>query len=89
VELGEQLSIDDVVGTIRIGPEGGAPVNARAEIARLHDDGLGFTAIARSLNARRVPTPSGRGLWWASTCRRHVDPTGWRDYIRSYRAAQR
>lgn len=68
-----------------------APTNlqARAEIVRLQAEGYGLAKIARSLNTRQVPTPSGRGQWWPDTVRRHVDPGPWAAYIRRYRAGRR
>jgi len=70
--------------TIRLGAQ--APsLNARAEIARLQAAGYGTTVIARTLNARGVPTPTGRGMWWPDTVRRHVEPAGWAEYMRRYR----
>jgi Recombinase len=61
-------------------------MEARAEIARLKAEGYGPTAIARSLNARRVPTASGRGMWYPDTVRRSLEPAKWAAYIRRYRA---
>lgn len=83
-----QLRLDDALGTfvVTIPP---APVAARPEIVRLQAAGYGATAIARSLNRRQIPTPSGRGQWWPDTVRRHVDPGPWRDYIRRYRSQHR
>jgi hypothetical protein len=63
-------------------------IEARAEIARLHADGHGPTAIARSLNARGIPTPTGRGRWYPETVQRHHDPAAWREYMRRYRASR-
>lgn len=64
--------------------------DARVEINRLRAAGYGPTAIARSLNARGIPTPTGRGGWWPQTVRRHVDPAPWAAYIRTkYRPRQR
>jgi hypothetical protein len=63
-------------------------VQARAEIVRLQAQGYRPSEIARSLNARQVPTPSGRGQWWPDSVRRHVDPGPWADYIRRYRQRQ-
>lgn len=54
--------------------------------------GYGPTVIARSLNRRGVPTPSGRGRWWPETVKRYGDPgaaEAWRRYIADYRARQR
>jgi len=67
-------------------------VDARAEIGRLRAAGLGPAEVARSLNARGVPTPTGRGAWWPETVRRHADPivaAQWRDYMARYRAKRR
>lgn len=73
------------------GCQGGPParVNAVAEIVRLRAQGHGPTAIARSLNTRAVPTPSGRGRWYPETVTRHADPAArarWASYIAGYRA---
>jgi Recombinase len=64
-------------------------IEARSEIERMVAAGYGSTAIARSLNARRIPTSSGRGYWWPETVKRQLDPESWRDYVRRYRARQR
>jgi hypothetical protein len=63
-----------------------ANLEARAEISRLLAAGYGHTSIARSLNARAVPTPTGRGQWWPASVRRHVEPGPWAAYVRRYRA---
>ena len=68
--LGEQLSITDVVGTIRGGPP--HPVDAAAEFARLRARGTSYHVIARAFNNMRVPTARG-GQWWPSTVARHFD----------------
>lgn len=63
-------------------------VNAAAEIHRMWAAGYGDAVVARSLNARSVPTPSGRGRWWPETVRRHADPVArarWNAYIHRYR----
>jgi hypothetical protein len=64
-------------------------VEARAEIGRMLAAGYGHTTIARSLNARAVPTPTGRGQWWPASVRRHVEPGPWADYVRRYRQTRR
>ena len=64
-------------------------IEARAEIARLSAEGYGASTIARSLNARGIPTPTGRGQWWPETVRRHHDPQAWAAYIRRYRHRRR
>jgi Recombinase len=81
--VGEQLSLDGmptIHGTARP-----PTLQARTEIARLQARGYGWTAIARSLNNRNIPTPSGRGRWHPDSVRRHIHPAPWRDYIRRYR----
>jgi hypothetical protein len=86
-----QLSIDDVVGTVRVNVGAGGseppPAPADVEIGRLRGQGLGWTAVARSLNARGIPTPSGRGQWWPSSAMRHTSPhrDAWAAYMRAYR----
>jgi len=70
-------------------PVNAQSVNARAEIVRLRASGLGPSEVARSLNRRGVPTPTGRGRWWPETVKRHADPVHaarWRLYIADYRA---
>jgi len=64
-------------------------IEARAEIARLLAAGYGHTSIAHSLNARAVPTPTGRGQWWPASVRRHVEPGPWAAYVRRYRQTRR
>jgi hypothetical protein len=64
-------------------------VAARAEIARLKASGYGPAAIARSLNARSIQTPSGRGRWHPDTIRRHLEPAPWAAYMRTYRSRHR
>jgi len=86
----EQLRLEDVLGTMRVAADPPAlTTTALGEIHRLRARGLGPAAIARSLNRRRVPTPSGRGRWHPDTVRRHADPT-YRvrnaAYMRAYRA---
>ena len=56
------------------------------EIHRLQAQGYGPTAIARSLNRRKIPTPSGRGRWHPDTVKRHVNPAPWAAKMRRYRA---
>jgi len=73
---GGQLGLDGVADD---GPE------PREVIAELVGRGYGDAAIAAQLNARGVRTPSGRGVWHASTVAHHRDPEGWRDYVRRYR----
>ena len=75
-----------------LGDMGRPAVYARAEIVRMRAQGYGTTAIARSLNARGYPTPSGRGQWWADTVRRHADPIAraqWANYVHDYRNGER
>lgn len=87
----QQGRLDDHLGTLRVtfDPPPVTQIAAVPEIIRLRAQGLGPTAIARSLNRRRVPTPSGRGRWHPDTVTRHVDPTYRernRRYMRTYRA---
>ena len=85
---GTQGRLVDELGTIRVSfdPPPVTQIAAVPEIIRLRAQGLGPTAIARSLNRRRVQTPSGRGRWHPDTVKRHLDPGPWRDYMRRYRA---
>lgn len=82
-----QLTLMDVPGysTLRLtGPA--TRLDARAEIARMRAAGYGPTVIARTLNARGVATPTGRGVWWPETVKRHVDERArWAEYMRGYR----
>lgn len=93
VVAGTQLRLEDELGTFTIRAEApsmsGMRINARPEIARLQAAGLGWSTIARTLNARGVPTPSGRGRWHPDSVRRHVHPEPWAAYIRRYRARRR
>jgi hypothetical protein len=75
----EQLNLHDALGTIRI------RIEARPTIAALRAEGLGPTAIARTLNTQGISTPSGRGRWYPETVLRHVDPGPWNAYMREYR----
>ena len=79
----------ELVGDLAGPPANARQINAVAEIVRLRAAGYGATAVARSLNSRGVPTPTGRGQWWPETVRRHADPTvrlRWNRYIADYRA---
>jgi hypothetical protein len=49
-------------------------VDTRALIRRLRAEGHGFGSVAAQLNSRQIPTPSGRGQWWAATVRQYLDP---------------
>jgi hypothetical protein len=52
----------------------------------------GYTrhTIARILNARQVPTASGRGQWWPATVAAVLDGGAYRRaYMRAYRAQAR
>lgn len=77
---------DELLPRLTPAPPG---IVARAEITRLQREGVSLNGIARSLNGRGIPTPSGRGQWWPDSVKRHVDPGPWADYIRRYRARQR
>lgn len=84
--MAEQLRIP------QIGEMAPTRIEARAEIQRMWRHGYTDTAIARSLNARAVPTGSGRGRWYPATVRRFADPTArehWRQYIARRRARER
>lgn len=70
----------------------GFRIEARAEIVRMRTAGYPNRTIAASLNARGVPTPSGRGQWHGATVLRHGDPMAaerWRRYMADYRARHR
>ena len=85
-----QGRLEDHLGELQIRFDPIPPqIAAVPEIMRLQAQGLGPTAIARSLNRRRIPTPSGHGRWHPDTVKRHIDPGPWRDYMRRYRANRR
>ena len=86
----QQGRLEDHLGTFRVAYGSPRPtVSAHTEIVRLRAAGYGPTGIARSLNKRQIPTPSGKGRWHPQTVARYVDPAPWRDYMRRYRAANR
>jgi hypothetical protein len=62
---------------------------ARPVIGQLRAAGLGWSSVARRLNATGVPTPSGRGRWYSETVMRHADPERHAAYMRDYRARRR
>lgn len=76
------------VGTVRLtGPSPSSSIDARATIYGLHADGVGWTEIARRLNAGGVPTPSGRGQWYPTSVYRHTaGRLGWNQYMRAHRS---
>jgi len=86
-----QGRLEDELGTFKVmfDPPSPPKVAAVPEILRLRAQGYGPSAIARNLNRRGVPTPSGRGRWWPDTIKRHIDPGPWREYMRRYRADRR
>lgn len=87
--VGEQMQLPAALHDWRPANLG---VNAAAEISRLTAAGYGATAVARSLNSRGIPTPSGRGRWHPETVRRHADPITrrrWAAYMRGYRDRDR
>jgi len=66
-------------------------VTVNEATAALVDDlaarGYGRHTIAAVLNARQVPTASGRGQWWPSTVAAVLDRGAYRrTYQRAYRA---
>jgi hypothetical protein len=63
--------------------------STRNEIRRLHASGLTYTDIARDLNERGVPTPSGRGVWHRQTVERHDKHEEWAEYMRQRRERER
>jgi hypothetical protein len=84
-----QGRLEDHLGVLRVTFDDSPPIPAVIpEIRRLQAQGYGPTAIARMLNRRQVPTPTGRGRWHPDTVKRHVNPGPWRDYMRHYRAAK-
>ena len=89
----EQGRLEDELGTFTVQLCECVPapssVQARAEIVRLQSEGYGPTHIARSLNARAIPTPSGRGRWYPESVQRHVNPQPWARQIARYRARRR
>lgn len=93
MQLPPELWADLLCGCQPTNAQTAAPViQARAEIVRLKAAGYGHAEIARSLNRRSIPTPSGRGQWWPDTVRRHTDPLArarWNATMRRYRATRR
>ena len=65
------------------------PAPARVVIAELRAGGMSWHAVARTLNASGVPTPSGRGRWYPETCNRHANPDAHAAYMRAWRAGIR
>jgi hypothetical protein len=64
-------------------------MSSATELVReLRAAGYSWHVIARTLNARGVPTPTGSGQWWPASAMRHYDPVA-RDAWRRYIAARR
>jgi hypothetical protein len=81
----EQLTIEGALEELV------STVDAHVEISRMLDDGYSRAEIARSLNARSIPTPSGRGRWWPSSVWRGGTTQGreeWAAYMRRYKHRQ-
>jgi hypothetical protein len=61
--------------------------------AQVHDlaaRGYRPPTIAAALNRRGVPTPSGRGEWWAASVAAVLDGGAYRrTYMRAYRERER
>jgi hypothetical protein len=58
-------------------------------VTQMRADGYSWHVIARALNRRGVPTPTGEGQWWPGSAARHFDAASrdaWRRYIATYRA---
>jgi len=72
-----------------LGPRRTPRLEARAVIVDLKAEGYGNTEIARVLNARGVPTTSGRGQWHPRTVMHCVNPEQWAAYIRDYKRRHR
>lgn len=86
---GTELSLPGMEPAAPAGPAP-APINTREArlIGDLRSRGLGYGDIAAVLNARNVPTRTGRGRWHAETVRRHYDPVArqtWARYIARYK----
>jgi hypothetical protein len=60
-------------------------VNTRADILALRAAGMGWHRIAQHLNDSGVPTPSGRGQWWAASVKHYAHPPAWATWMRNYR----
>ncbi len=82
--MGEQLTLP--AHTSPVTYTGRPIMSARPVIAGLRAEGNSWAAIARTLNAGGVPTPTGRGRWWGESVHRHADPEAWAAYMRHYRA---
>jgi len=63
--------------------------DARNRIRDLRDQGHGWRAIARRLNAEGIPTPSGTGEWHDTSAKHHADPARWNAYMTAYRRRPR
>jgi hypothetical protein len=89
----EQLRLEDELGTMTIGDHLCGcvpPTQVRPMIHTLRAQGMGPTAIARMLNAQRVPTPSGLlGRWRPETVWRVEDPARAAAYMREWRRRPR
>jgi hypothetical protein len=82
----EQLRLEDAIGTFKVTTPGRrGNLSAEAEISQLQAHGLGRSQISASLNARGIPTPSGRGRWHPSTVYRVTHREEWARYMRHYR----
>lgn len=81
---GEQLTLPVTTAPVRY--TGPSIMSARPVIAGLRAEGATWAGIARTLNARGVPTPTGRGRWWGESVARHANPDAWAAYMRHYRA---
>ena len=89
--MGEQLQLpaEWTRGLVRAVPPTArtmATGPARPIIVALRDQGRSWRAVARQLNAARVPTPSGRGQWQGSTVMRHLHADAHAAYMRGWRA---
>jgi hypothetical protein len=59
-------------------------------VDQLHQSGYSRHTIAGILNARQIPTATGRGRWWPATVAAVLDRGEYRrTYMRAYRAQSR
>ena len=57
-------------------------------ISTMAAQGMTAYSIARALNAKGVPTPTGKGQWHHHTVERHMSVEArqrWADYMKHYR----
>ncbi|MDI6102246.1 recombinase family protein [Actinoplanes sp. NEAU-A12] len=58
---------------VRLGRPASLPTEVRSRIVKAHREGANYSAIARSLNADRVPTAQGGKQWYPATVKAVVN----------------